>query len=95
MSLEERTAEEVAQIFTAAGDSVTIINADANYTAFKEANSDRTETETEWKDMIKRNVEHLEIIKGYKKLDETTSIWTSEDFTAIDKAVVDGKKVYS
>ena len=40
-------------------------------------------------------VEHLEIIKDYKKLDETTSIWTSEDFTAIDKAVVDGKKVYS
>ena len=46
-------------------------------------------------DRIKRNVEHFEIIKGYKKLDETTSIWTSEDFTAIDKAVVDGKKVYS
>ena len=42
----------------------------------------------------KRNVEHLEIIKGYKKVDDTTSIWTTEDFTAIDKAVVDGKKVY-
>ena len=49
----------------------------------------------EYKDKIKRNVEHLEIIKAYKKEDETTSIWTSEDFTAIDKAVVDGKKVYS
>jgi hypothetical protein len=53
------------------------------------------ETDDEYKDKIKRNVEHLEIIKEYKKLDETTSIWTSEDFTAIDKAVVDGKKVYS
>ena len=95
MSLEERTADEVAQIFTAAGDSVTIINADANYTAFKEANADRTETETEWKDMIKRNVEHLEIIKGYKKLDETTSIWTTESFTDIDAAIDSGKKLYS
>ena len=53
------------------------------------------ETDDDFKDKIKRNVEHLEIIKEYKKLDETTSIWTSEDFTAIDKAVVDGKKVYS
>jgi hypothetical protein len=95
MSLEERTADEVAQIFTAAGDSVTLINADANYAAFKAANSDRTETETEWKDMIKRNVEHLEIIKDYKKLDETTSIWTTEDFTAIDAAITKGKTLYT
>ena len=56
--MAERTADEVAQIFSAAGDSVTLIN-----TA--------------------------------KTSDETTSIWTSEDFTAIDKAIVDGKKVYS
>ena len=93
--MEEKTADEVAQIFSAAGDSVIIINADANYAAFKEANSDRTETETEWKDMIKRNVEHLEIIKGYKKLDETTSIWTTESFTDIDAAIDSGKKLYA
>ena len=82
--MEERTTEEVAQIFKAAGDSVTVIGIA------------KTEDETtdEYKDKIKRNVEHLEIIKGYKKLDETTSIWTSEDFTAIDKAIVDGKKLY-
>ena len=41
--------------------------------------------------MITRNVDHLEIIKAYKKLDETTSIWTSEDFTAIDAAITSGK----
>ena len=82
--MEERTADEVAQIFKAAGDSVTVIN----------ATKDEYETEDEWKDKVKRNVEHLEIIKGYKKLDETTSIWTTENFTAIDKAIVDGKKVY-
>ena len=83
--MEERTADEVAQIFSAAGDSVTVIN------GTKEEN----ETDAEWKDKVKRNVEHLEIIKAYKKLDGTTSIWTTEDFTAIDKAIVDGKKIYS
>ena len=85
--MEERTTDEVAAIFAAAGDSVTVITTDTS--------KGDDETETEWKDRIKRNVEHLEIIKLYKKLDETTSIWTSEDFTAIDKAVVDGKKVYA
>ena len=83
--MEERTADEIAAIYSAAGDSVTLIN------TAKTAQ----ETDDEYKDKIKRNVDHLEIIKGYKKLDETTSIWGSEDFTAIDKAIVDGKKVYS
>ena len=83
--MEEKTADEIAQIFSAAGDSVTVIG-----TAQTEF-----ETDDEYKDRIKRNVEHLEIIKEYKKVDETTSIWTSEDFTDIDKAIVDGKKLYS
>ena len=82
--MEEKTADEVAAIFAAAGDSVSAIG------------SAKTEDETtdEFKDRIKRNVEHLEIIKAYKKVDKTTSIWGSEDFTAIDKAIVDGKKLY-
>ena len=83
--MEEKTADEIAAIFSAAGDSVTVIGTAQG--------SD--ETDDEFKDKIKRNVEHLEIIKAYKKTDETTSIWTSEDFTAIDKAIVDGKKIYS
>ena len=82
--MEEKTADEVAAIFSAAGDSVTVINTAKT--------SD--ETTDEYNGKIKRNVEHLEIIKAYKKLDGTTSIWTSESFTAIDKAIVDGKKVY-
>ena len=82
--MEERTSDEIAAIFKNAGDSVTVIG-----TAKTE-----DETDDEFKDRIKRNVEHLELIKGYKKLDETTSIWGSEDFTAIDKAIVDGKKLY-
>ena len=82
--MEERTSDEIAAIFKNAGDSVTVIG-----TAKTE-----DETDDEFKDRIKRNVEHLELIKGYKKLDETTSIWGSEDFTAIVKAIVDGKKLY-
>tara|TARA_R100001440_G_scaffold20646_1_gene34324 strand:+ start:3159 stop:3410 length:252 start_codon:yes stop_codon:yes gene_type:complete len=83
--MEELTADEIAKIYKNAGDSVTLIGIAKT--------SD--ETDDEYKAKIKRNVEHLETIKGYKKLDETTSIWGSEDFTAIDKAIVDGKKVYS
>ena len=86
------TKEIIADIFKFAGDSVTFINRDANYTAY----IDRTasgETEDMWKAGIKRNVEHLEIIKAYKH-EDGSSIWTTEDFTAIDKAIVDGKKLY-
>ena len=82
--MEEKTADEIAAIFSAAGDSVTVIGTAQG--------SD--ETDEDFKDKIKRNVEHLEIIKLYKKLDETTSIWTSEDFTAIDAAITAGKKLY-
>jgi len=82
--MEEKTADEIAKIFSAAGDSVTLIGtAQAS-----------DETDDDFKDKIKRNVEHLEIIKAYKKTDDTTSIWTSEDFTAIDAAITAGKKLY-
>ena len=91
--MEEKTADEIAAIFSTAGDSVTVINADANFAAYG-SRTGSSDTETEWKAMIQRNTEHLEIIKAYKKLDETTSIWTSEDFTAIDAAIVAGKKLY-
>jgi len=93
--MEEKTADEIAAIFSAAGDSVTVINADANYAAYGTRTSDSTTTETEWKAMIQRNTEHLEIIKAYTKVDGTTSIWTSESFTAIDAAITTGKAIYS
>ena len=92
--MEEKTADEIAKIFSAAGDSVTVINADANFAAYQTANPNSDSTETEWKAMIQRNTEHLEIIKAYTKTDGTTSIWTSEDFTAIDAAITAGKKLY-
>ena len=83
--MAERTADEVAEIFSAAGDSVTVINTAKT----------SEETDAEYKDAMKRNVEHLEIIKAYKKEDGTTSIWTTESFTAIDAAITKGKADYS
>jgi len=83
--MAERTADEVAEIFSAAGDSVTVINT---------ARDTDNETADEYKEKVKRNVDHLETIKAYKKEDDTTSIWTSESFTAIDKAITDGKAKY-
>ena len=82
--MEEKTTDEIAAIYSAAGDSVTLIG-----TA-----QESDETDADFKDKIKRNVEHLEIIKDYKKTDGTTSIWTSESFTDIDAAIVAGKKLY-
>tara|TARA_R100000655_G_scaffold109222_1_gene163157 strand:- start:1079 stop:1327 length:249 start_codon:yes stop_codon:yes gene_type:complete len=82
--MDERTADEVAAIYSAAGDSVTLINSVAGQSSIND----------EDKDTLKRNVDHLEIIKAYKKVDGTTSIWGSESFTAIDAAVTLGKSKY-
>ena len=92
--MAEKTSDEIAAIFSAAGDSVTLINADANYSAYKTRTSS-SDTEAEWKAYIKRNTDHLEIIKDYKKLDGTTSIWTTESFTDIDAAITKGKSLYA
>ena len=79
--MAERTTDEVAAVFAAAGDSVTVIN----------GNKDEWQTDAEWKEELQRNVDHLETIKAYKKEDGTTSIWTSENFTAQDAAATSGK----
>ena len=94
--MEERTADEIAAIYSAAGDSVTLINTNADFVAYQTSNpSDFSTTEELWKEMIKRNVEHLETIKAYKKLNNETSIWTTESFTDIDAAITTGKAIYS
>ena len=79
--MPEKTSDEIAAIFSAAGDSVTVIN----------GNKDEGQTDAEWKEELQRNVDHLETIKAYKKEDGTTSLWTSQDFTAQDAAVTAGK----
>jgi len=83
--MAERTTEEIATIFEHAGHSVNVINTLAALSLLS----------TEQKAEIERNVQHLEIIKGYKKeSDGTTSIWTTEDFTEQDAAVTLGKTKY-
>ncbi len=82
--MAERTTEEIAAIFTNAGDSVIVINRLATLESLT----------TEEKERVKRNVEHLEIIKAFTKEDGTTSIWTTEDFTEQDAAVTLGKTLY-
>ena len=78
MSDEVKTAEEIAQDYTAMGHSVDLINGiiDGTQMADEEA-ADR-------QDCVNRNVEHLELMvaKDY---------WTSEDMTAVNAAIVAGK----
>ena len=81
--MAERTTDEVAQIYNASKDSVTLINSIA-------AQSTITDED---KDTLKRNVDHIEIIKEYKK-EDGTSIWGSEDFSTHDAAVTLGKSKY-
>ena len=82
--MDEFTPDEIATIFTNAGNSVVVINKLAALSSLTD----------EQKNEVKRNVEHLEIIKSYKKEDGTTRIWTTEDFTEQDAAVTLGKSLY-
>ena len=68
------TAAQIAQHYTAMGHSVDLINEVI-------ATGD---TDTESKDAISRNVEHLELML-------TRDYWTSEDMTAVNAAIVAGK----
>ena len=78
MSDEVKTAEDIAQDYTAMGHSVDLINGiiDGTKMADEEA-ADR-------QDCVDRNVEHLELMvaKDY---------WTSEDMTASNAAITAGK----
>ena len=82
--MAERTTDEVAQIYTASKDSVTLIN---SIVAQSSISDDDKET-------LKRNVDHIEIVKAYKKEDNTTSIWGSEDFSTHNSAITAGKAKY-
>ena len=76
--MDEITAEEIAQHYSAMGDSVTLINDIIAGDAF--ADDDAADKQG----CVDRNVEHLEIMvaKDY---------WTSEDMTAVNAAVTSGK----
>jgi hypothetical protein len=78
MSEEVKTAEDIAQDYTAMGHSVDLIN------GIIDGSKMADESEEDKKDCVKRNVEHLELMvaKDY---------WTTEDMTAVDAAIVAGK----
>jgi len=78
MDEEIRSAESIAQDYTAMGHSVDLIN------AIIDGSQMADETDEDKKDCVKRNVEHLEIMvaKDY---------WTSEDMTAVNSAIASGK----
>jgi len=74
----EKTAEEIAQDYTAMGHSVDLINAIIAGTAMADDEAEDKQ------DCVDRNVAHLEIMvaKDY---------WTSEDMTAVNTAITAGQ----
>jgi len=78
MSEDVKTAEEIAQDYTAMGHSVDLIN------GIIDGSKMADESAEERQDCVDRNVEHLELMvaKDY---------WTDEDMTAVDAAIVAGK----
>ena len=78
MSEEVKTAEEIAQDFTAMGHSVDLINGIIDGSRMSD------ESAEEKNDCVDRNVKHLEIMvaKDY---------WTDESMTASNSAITAGK----
>lgn len=76
--MDEITAEEIAQHYTAMGHSVDLIN------AIIAGDHDEDMDADERQDCVNRNVEHLEIMvaKDY---------WTDEDMTASNAAITAGQ----
>ncbi len=74
----EKTAEEIAQDYTAMGHSVDLINAIIAGTAMADDEAEDKQ------DCVDRNVAHLEIMvaKDY---------WTSEDMIAVNSAITAGQ----
>ena len=74
----EKTAEEIAQDYTAMGHSVDLINAIIAGTAMEDDEAEDKQ------DCVDRNVAHLEIMvaKDY---------WTDEDMTAVNSAITAGQ----
>ena len=76
--MDELTAEQIAQHYTAMGHSVDLINA----IIAGEAMADDGATDKQ--DCVDRNVEHLEIMVA-------KDFWTTEDMTAANAAIAAGQ----
>ena len=76
--MENQTPEQIAQHYSAMGDSVWLINAViAGETMSEESDADK-------KAAVERNVAHLELMRAQ-------DFWTTEDMTAVDAAIAAGK----
>ena len=76
----DRTDEQKATDYTNMGSSVTVIN---NLIA-GDASVIGDITEARRKEKVSTNYKSLEVVKAYDD-------WGSEDMTAVDKAITDGK----
>ena len=76
--MDELTAEQIAQHYTAMGHSVDLINAIIAGTAMAEDKA------ADKQDCVNRNVEHLEIMVA-------KDFWGSEDMTAANAAIAAGQ----
>ena len=76
--MDELTAEQIAQHYTAMGHSVDLINAIIAGEAM--ADDDAADKQ----DCVNRNVEHLEIMVAKE-------FWTTEDMTAVNAAIAAGQ----
>ena len=74
---EVPSTEEIAQHYSAMGDSVDLINAVIAGTQMA------SESDEEKKGCVKRNVDHLEIMLA-------KDFWTDQDMTAVNAAVTSG-----
>ena len=74
----EITAEEIAQHYSAMGDSVTLINGIIDGSLMAD------DTQEDKNDCVDRNVRHLEIMVA-------KDFWTTEDMTSANSAITSGK----
>jgi hypothetical protein len=76
--MENPTPEQIAQHYSAMGDSVWLINAIIAGEQMAES------SDAEKKDTVERNVAHLELMRA-------KDFWTTESMTAVDAAIAAGK----
>jgi len=75
---EVKTAEDIAQDYTAMGHSVDLINGIIDGSKMVDESAEEIQA------CVDRNVEHLELMVA-------KDFWTDEDMTAVDAAIVAGK----
>jgi hypothetical protein len=75
--MEDRTAEQLAQDYSAMGDSISLIN------AIIAGDSMADESAADRQDCVDRNTQHLELMVAKED-------WGSEDMTAANAAISSG-----